>query len=36
MCAQNHTWGLGPIETWNSGSKGAVLHAKITGEGWDP
>ena len=26
---------LGPIETCNSGPKGAVLHAKATDEGWD-
>ena len=29
-------WGLGPIETCNSGPKVAVLHAKTTDEGWDP
>ena len=27
---------LGPIETCNSDPKVAVLHAKITDEGWDP
>ena len=35
MRAQNHRWSLGPIETWNSGPKYAVLHAKTTDEGWD-
>ena len=33
--AQNHRWGLRPIETCNSGTKVAVLHAKTTDEGWD-
>ena len=33
--AQNDWWGLGPIETSNSGPKGAVLHSKTTDEGWD-
>ena len=28
MCAQNHRWGLGPIETSNSCAKVAVLHAQ--------
>ena len=27
---------LGPIESSNSDPKVAVLHAKITDEGWDP
>ena len=27
---------LGPIETYNSDPKGAVLHAKTAEEGWDP
>ena len=27
---------LAPIETYNSGPKGAVLHEKNTDEGWDP
>ena len=27
---------LGPIETCNSDQKVAVMHAKTTGEGWDP
>ena len=30
MCAQNHRWGLGPIQTCKSGHKGAVLHEKKT------
>ena len=33
---QNDRIGLGPIETCNSGPKGAVLHAKTTDDGWDP
>ena len=37
MCAQNHRWGLGPIQTCKSGPKVSVLHAKKnTDEGWDP
>ena len=31
-----HRWGLGPINTYNSGFKVAVLHVKATNEGWDP
>ena len=27
---------MGTIETFNSGPKVAVLHAKATNEGWDP
>ena len=27
--AQNHRWGLGPIESCNFGAKHAVLHAQI-------
>ena len=27
---------LGPIESFNSDPKDAVLHAKTTDEGWDP
>ena len=34
--AQNDGWGLGPIETYYSDPKLAVLHAKTTDEGWDP
>ena len=34
--AQNDRWGLGPIETFNSGPEVAVLHVKTTDEGWDP
>ena len=34
--AQNDRWGLGPIETWNSDPKVAVLKEKNTDEGWDP
>ena len=30
MCAQNHRWVLGPIETFKSGHKVAVLHEKLT------
>ena len=26
--AQNHRWGLGPIETYNSAANHAVLHAQ--------
>ena len=29
-------WGLGPIETCNSGPKLAVWYAKTADEGWDP
>ena len=36
LLAQNDRWGLGLIETSNSGPKGAVLHAKNTDVGWDP
>ena len=36
MCAQNHRWGLEPIETSDSDANHAVLHAKTTEEGWDP
>ena len=32
---QNGRWNLGPIEICYSGPKVAVLHAKITDEGWD-
>ena len=34
--AQNDRRSLGPVETCNSDPKVAVLHAKITDEGWDP
>ena len=34
--AQSDRYGLGPIETFNSGPKVAVLHAKNRNEGWDP
>ena len=34
--AQNDTWGLGPIETINSGYNVAVVNAKTTDEGGDP
>ena len=34
--AQNGRWYLGPIEICYSGPKVAVLHAKTTGEGWNP
>ena len=34
--AQNERWGLGPMETSNSGAKVAVLNAKKKGEVWDP
>ena len=34
--SQNDRWGLGPMETSNSGPKVAVLHVKATNEGWDP
>ena len=36
MCAENHRCGLGPIETCYSGPEVAVLHAKTTGEVFDP
>ena len=37
MCAQNHRWGLGPIQTCKSGLKGAVLDGeKKTDEAWNP
>ena len=36
MCAQNHRWGLEPIETSDSDANPAVSHAKTTEEGWDP
>ena len=36
VSVQNYRWGLGPIETFISGAKGAVLNAKSTDEGWDP
>ena len=36
MCAQNHRWGLGPIQTCKSSHKVAVLHEKKhTDEGWN-
>ena len=36
MCAQNHRWGLGPIQTCKSCHKVAVLHEKKhTDEGWN-
>ena len=35
VSVQNHRWGLRPIETFNSGAKGAVLNAKTIGEVWD-
>ena len=28
MCAQNHRWSLGPVQTCKSGPKVAVLHAQ--------
>ena len=31
MCAQNHRWGLGHIETWNSGPNHAVFMHITTG-----
>ena len=34
--AQNDRWGLGNMETCNSGPKAAVLHAIATDEGWHP
>ena len=34
MNAKNHRYGLGPLLTFNSGPKVAVLHAKTTNEGW--
>ena len=35
--AHNDRWGLGPIETINSGHNDAVVNAKrTTDEGWDP
>ena len=34
--AQNDRWGLGPIETFNSGHNVAVWMHKTTDEGWDP
>ena len=34
--ARNDRVCLGPIGTCNSGPKVAVLHAKTTGEVWDP
>ena len=33
--AENHRWGLGPIETCTFGPNVAGLHAKTSGEGWD-
>ena len=33
--ARNEKWGLGPIETCNSGRKVADSRAKTTDEGWD-
>ena len=33
--AQNDRWGLGPIETINSGHIVAVVSAKTTDEGWE-
>ena len=37
MCAQNHRWGVGPIQTFKSGPKDTVLHEeKNTDEGWNP
>ena len=36
LYAQSDRYGLGPIETFNSGSKVAVLHAKNRNERWDP
>ena len=36
LSAKNDRRGLGPIETCNSDSKGAVLYAINTDEGWDP
>ena len=35
MNAQNHRWGLGLIETYNSAAKVAVLNAKNRVEVWD-
>ena len=34
--AENHRWGLGPMDTCYSGPEVAVLQAKTTDEGWDP
>ena len=36
LLAQNDRWGLGPIETINSGYNAAVVSAQTTDEGWDP
>ena len=36
MCAQNNRWRLGPIQICKSGPEVAVLHAKTTGEVFDP
>ena len=36
LYAQNDRSCLGPIKTFNSAPKVAVLHAKITDKGWDP
>ena len=35
MCAQSHRWGLGHIETWNSGPNHAVFMHTTTGYVWD-
>ena len=36
LLSQNDKSGLGPIETCYSGPEGAVLHAKTTGDVFDP
>ena len=36
LLAKSDRCGLGPIETCDSGPKGAVLPAKVTDECWDP
>ena len=33
--AQNDRWGLGPIETINSGHNVTVVNVNTTDEGWD-
>ena len=36
LIAQNHWWGMRPIETSNSGAKHTVCMHKTTGEVWEP
>ena len=36
MSAQNHRWGLGPIQTCKSGPKVAVLHVQNHRWGLEP